>query len=144
MFQRILIAWDDSSVALRAFDVAIDLARRYDVELVAASVAYTPAHAETATDRTESSDAAERYLTETFARVRDRADRAGVDVEHVVIEGDEPAKALLAYCDEHAFDLLIVGHHRSGRAGRLLLRGVAAALLDRAHLPFLVVTENGR
>jgi nucleotide-binding universal stress UspA family protein len=48
MFQRILLAWDGSAVALRAFDVAIDLSRRYDVELVSLSIAYTPAHAETA------------------------------------------------------------------------------------------------
>ncbi|HVW18697.1 MAG TPA: universal stress protein [Solirubrobacteraceae bacterium] len=144
MYQRILIAWDGSDVALRAFDAAIDLARRYEVELVAASVAYSPAHAETAGDRSESAAAAERYLRETFAEVRDRAERAGVDVEHVVIEGDEPAAALLDHCREHAFDLLVVGHHRSNRAGRLLLRGVAHALLDHASVPVLVVTENGR
>ncbi|MGD9695053.1 MAG: universal stress protein [Thermoleophilia bacterium] len=144
MFQRILLAWDGSAVALRAFDVAIDLARRYDVELVAASVAYTPAHAETATDRSESTDAARRYLRESFAEVRDRAERAGVDVEHVIVAGDEPARALLDLCHERAFDLLVVGHHRSGRAGRLLLHGVPSALLDRMTVPLLVVTENGR
>ncbi len=47
MFQRILLAWDGSEVALRAFDLAIDLTRRYDGELSVVSVAYSPAHAET-------------------------------------------------------------------------------------------------
>jgi nucleotide-binding universal stress UspA family protein len=45
MFQRFLLAWDGSHVALRAFDVAIDLVRRYEGELVAVSIAYSPGHA---------------------------------------------------------------------------------------------------
>ena len=78
MFQRFLLAWDGSRVALRAFDVAIDLARRYEGELVAVSIAYRPGHAETSSDRDESAAAARRYLQESFTEVRDRADRAGV------------------------------------------------------------------
>lgn len=144
MFQRILISWDGSPVSLRAFDVAIDLGRRYDVELVAVSIAYSPAHAETESDRIESAEAARRYLTETFAEVRDRAERVGLDVEHQVIEGDEPAKALLDHCHEHGFDLIVVGHHRSGRAGRLLLQGVASKLILAATVPVLVVGEQER
>lgn len=142
MFQRILLAWDGSAVSLRAFDVAIDLGRRYEVELVAASVAYSPSHAETASDRTESAEAAQRYLTRTFEEVRDRADRAGVEVEHIVLEGDNPATVLLEHSRQHGFDLIIVGHHHSGRAGRLLLQGIAPKLIDRATMPVLVVGEQ--
>jgi nucleotide-binding universal stress UspA family protein len=142
MFQRILLAWDGSSVALRAFDVAIDLGRRYDVELVAASVAYSPAHAETASDRTESAEAARRYLAETFEEVRDRAVRAGVEVEQVVLEGDDPAAVLLKHCHEHGFDLIVVGHHHTGRAGRLLLHGIAPQMIEEAEVPVLVVGEQ--
>jgi nucleotide-binding universal stress UspA family protein len=142
MFQRILIAWDGSEVALRAFDVAIDMTRRYDAELVAVSIAYSPAHAETAADREESSDAAHRYLEETFQEVSDRAERVGVDVEHQIIEGQTPARALLDHAHEHGFDLLVCGHHHSRRAGRLLLRGVTQHLLADATIPVLVVSDE--
>jgi nucleotide-binding universal stress UspA family protein len=144
MFQRILIAWDGSEVALRAFDAAIDMARRYDAELVAVSIAHSPAHAETAGDRDESTDAAQRYLQETFREVADRAERAGVDVEHQIIEGQAPARALLDHAHEHGFDLLVMGHHHSRRAGRLLLRGVTQQLLAEATIPVLVVSDDER
>lgn len=144
MFQRILLAWDGSEVALRAFDVAIDLGRRYDVELVAVSIAYSPAHAETQADRAESAEAARRHLAQTFAAVRDRAERAGVDVEHDMVTGDQPAAVLLDYCHEHGFDLIIAGHHRSGRAGRLLLRDIAPKLIAGATVPVLIVGERER
>jgi nucleotide-binding universal stress UspA family protein len=141
MFQRILLAWDGSEVALRAFDVAIDITRRYDGDLVVASVAYSPAHAETAADREESADAARRYLEETFADVRDRAERAGVEVDHQIVEGDDPADALIEFAHEHGFDLFVCGHHHGRRAGRLLLRGIATKLTDRARVPVLVVGD---
>lgn len=144
MFQRILVAWDGSDVARRALDVGIDLARRYDAQLVAGSVAYSPAHAETEADRAESADAARRHLEETLERVRDRADRIGVRLDHEILEGDHPADDLLGYAHEHAFDLVVVGHHRSTRGGRLLLRGVPERMLAAAEVPILVVGEpNG-
>jgi nucleotide-binding universal stress UspA family protein len=142
MFQRIMLAWDGSEVALRAFDVAIDITRRYQASLQAVSIAYSPAHAETSADRIESAEAARRYLLETFAQTRDRAERAGVDVEHEVIEGEPPARTLLAHAHAHGFDLIICGHHHSRRAGRLLLRGVAEALIADATTPVLVVSED--
>ncbi len=144
MFQRILIAWDGSPLALAAFDVAIDMTRRYDAELVAVSIAYSPAHAETIADREESTDAAQRYLKDTFREVADRAERAGVSVEHQIIDGDTPARALLEHAHEHGFDLIVCGHHHSRRAGRLLLRGVTQDLLAAATIPVLVVSDQER
>jgi nucleotide-binding universal stress UspA family protein len=49
---------------------------------------------------------------------------------------------LLAYCHEHGFDLIVVGHHHSGRAGRLLLQGVAPRLIEAAEVPVLVVGKQ--
>jgi nucleotide-binding universal stress UspA family protein len=142
MFQRFLLAWDGSQVALRAFDVAIDITRRYDGELIVVSIAHSPAHAETSSDREQSSQAARRYLRETFAEVRDRADRAGVAIEHQIIDGDHPARALIDHAHQQGFDLIICGQHHSRRAGRLLLHGVAEDLVTAAVIPVLVVGEE--
>lgn len=143
MFQRILLAWDGSEVALRAFDAAIDITRRYDAELVAVSVAYSPAHAETTGDRKETVDAAHQYLSETFAEVSDRAHRAGVEVTHEIIDGRSPAKALLEYAHTHGFDLIVCGHHHGGRVGRLLLKGIAPELIENG-APILVINDRPR
>jgi nucleotide-binding universal stress UspA family protein len=141
MFQRILIAWDGSPASLRAFDAAIDITRRYDAELVAVSVAYSPAHAETGADRRETVDAAHRYLVETFAEVADRAQRAGIEVSHEIVDGDTPAEALSQYAHEHGVDLIVCGHHPTRRAGRLLLRDIAQELIQQP-TPVLVVSNG--
>ena len=144
MFERLLLAWDGSPPAQRALDVAIGLARRYGAEIIAASVAHSPAHAETEEDRSESVAAARRFLEGSFARVRDRAERAGVAVEHVIIEGEEPADDLVRYAHEHGFDLVVAGHHRGRRRpGRLVLHGLADRLVAHADLPVLIVGDRG-
>jgi nucleotide-binding universal stress UspA family protein len=142
MFQRFLLAWDGSKVALRAFDVAINMTRRYDGELIAVSIAHTPAHAETTADRDESAEAASRYLQQTFAEVRDRADRAGITVEHQIIHSDHPAQALINHAHQHGFDLIVCGQHHSRRAGRLLLHGIAEDLVNTSVIPVLVIGEE--
>jgi nucleotide-binding universal stress UspA family protein len=142
MFQQILLAWDGSEVALRAFDFAIDLTRRYEGDLVAVSIVHSPAHAETDADRRESTEAAHRYLASTFGEVKDRAERAGVTVKHEIVEGDTPTNALVEYAHEHGFDLIVCGHHHSRRAGRLLLRGVTHDLLEATSTPVLIVSET--
>jgi nucleotide-binding universal stress UspA family protein len=142
MLQLILVAWDGSRPAEKAFDLALDIARRYEGELVAASVAHSPAHAETESDRIESVDAARTYLQETFDRVRDRADRAGVPVEQAIIEGDDPADDILRFAHEHAFDVVVVGHHRNTRPGRFLLHGLAEKLIAASPIPVIVVADE--
>ncbi len=144
MFQQILIAWDASRPAVHALDIAIDLARRYDGEIVAVSVAQAPTHAETREDRDESVAAAREHLEGTLGEVRDRADRVGVPLEHVIITGSHPAEDILRFAHDHGTDLVIVGRHSSSRAGRMLLHGVSDELARSAQLPVLIVGEpNG-
>lgn len=142
MFQQILIAWDGSRPARRAFDNALDMARRYEAELVAISVAYSPAHAETDSDRAESVDAARQYLEETFTSLEDRARRVGVPLDHIVIEGDNPADDIVNYAHQHGFDLVVVGHHRNRRAGRFFLHGLAERMIAHAAMPVMVISEE--
>jgi nucleotide-binding universal stress UspA family protein len=142
MFQEILIAWDASRPAVHALDVAIDLARRYDGEVIAVSVATAPTHAETREDREESLQAAREHLEGTLGELRDRADRVGVPLEHVIITGSDPAKEILRFAHERGADLVIVGRHATSRAGRMLLHGVSEALARSAELPVMIVGEG--
>ena len=142
MFQRILIAWDASRPAQHALDLAVDLARRYDGEIIAVSIAQSPTHAETREDREESVQAAREHLQATLGDLRDRADRIGVPLEHVIVNGSHPADDILRFAREHAVDLIVVGRHSKGRAGRLLLHGLSERFAQSAPLPVLIVGES--
>jgi nucleotide-binding universal stress UspA family protein len=63
-------------------------------------------------------------------------------VEHQIIDGETPARALLDHVREHGFDLIVCGHHHERRAGRLLLHDIARELLDQATVPVLTVADG--
>jgi nucleotide-binding universal stress UspA family protein len=77
-------------------------------------------------------------------RVRDRADRAGVTIEHQIVDGTKPARALLRHAHRHSFDLIICGQHHNQRAGRMLLDGVAEDLGQAADVPVLIIAEESQ
>lgn len=144
MFQRILIAWDASRPAVHALDVAVDIARRYNGEIIAISVAVAPPHAETHEDREESVAAAREHLEGSLVQLRDRADRVGVPLEHVIVTASHPAEAILSYAHDHGIDLVVIGRHSKSRAGRLFLHGISEGLARSASLPVLIVGDaNG-
>jgi nucleotide-binding universal stress UspA family protein len=124
VFQRILVAWDGSELAERALDMAVDLARSYDAEIVAASVLAPGADG--------------HALDTAFAAARESR-CAGVSVEHRVISGRHPAADLLDFAHEHGSDLLVIGHHRDRAPGRLMLHGVTEHLVAAGRVPVLVV-----
>jgi nucleotide-binding universal stress UspA family protein len=56
--------------------------------------------------------------------------------------GDHPAQLLIDYAHRHGFDMIVYDQHRSRRAGRLLLHGVADDPVRAAREPVLVVDEE--
>lgn len=123
------MAWDGSELADQALGMAVDLARSYDAEIVAASVL--------------GPDADAAALDRAFSAVKE--DRcAGIAVEHHVISGRHPATDLLDFAHAHGFDLLVIGHHRDERAGGLVLHGVTEHLVSACRVPVLVVGSDQR
>ena len=65
-------------------------------------------------------------------------DLEGVDYETIEEIGD-PARTLVAYCEEQNADLLIVGRRGAGFIERLVLGSVANRLAHEAPCPLLMV-----
>jgi nucleotide-binding universal stress UspA family protein len=141
-FRRITVAIDGSSHGRAALDDAIDLALKYDSELVILSVAplvpvyvvasepYLPAavpDAELAPFRT---------LVEEAVK---RAQAAGVGAVTGVCEQGVVVDEVLSYLEQHPTDLLVVGSRGLSTARRLLLGSVSTALVTHAPCPVLVV-----
>ena len=62
----------------------------------------------------------------------------GVTVETVTVRG-EPERAIVAYADNEAFDLIVIGSHGREGAARILLGSVADKVVRRSPTPVLVV-----
>ncbi len=137
MFQKILVAVDDSDHAHRAVTVASDLATHYHSSLCLlhafphiADHIGSPAYdrlVERATMR------GRELLDEMCATIAD-----SVPVETQLIEGT-PAAAILRVAQTEGFDLIVLGSRGHSHIASLLLGSVSSAVTQKAQCPVMVI-----
>ena len=137
MFKRILIAYDGSEPAVKAFDYALDLASKYQASLDVLAIARPPDFAEDV--ETEALlETVQEHFQERFAQLRERADRAGVTSEFNVVVG-HPAEQIVMESERKSIDLILVGHRGKGLFERWLIGSVARVVIAYAHCAVMVV-----
>ncbi len=147
LFQKMLLAVDGSSHALRASDVACEMATRYGARLVILTVAkpvaamssqvreYMYAEHITGEPQYVLSEMVKTVLTEAENRAR----KAGVaNVKTVVREG-QPARRIVEFAREHEIDLIVMGSRGLGDVEGLLLGSVSHKVGSLAHCSCLTV-----
>ena len=136
MTYRILVAYNGTAAADRAFEVALDAARRFDACLHVLAVA-SAAEVETHImhDRLRVECAA--YLRP----LRARGDAAHVDVETEVTEGI-PACEIADVARRVGAEMIVIGHRQRSLLRRCMETSVAKRVLDRA--PCMVLVANQR
>ncbi|HKZ04779.1 MAG TPA: universal stress protein [Methylomirabilota bacterium] len=138
---RILVPLDGSAIAETALDTAIELAR---LEPGAALLLIRAADAPPApgSDPRARQDAvireAELYLGEMAGRVRAR----GIPRVQTTVRNGAAARAIVEAAERDAVDLIVMSTH--GRTGlrRVVLGGVATAVLGGTKIPVLLVRDE--
>ena len=146
--EHILVADDGSEAALKAVEIAAELAAKTGASLVALAV-IDPAGFGMADlkafARSEGLDmsTAIQPLVEAAAAYLDRcrvvAERHGVDqYRSEICTGDDTARGILDFAREHAIDLIVVGSRGRGRLPGLVLGSVSQNLASHATTSLLI------
>ena len=141
-FERVVVAVDGSDSASAALDRAIDLARRYDAELLIVSVA--PLAAVVAPSNLlgvpvpVAPDARPPFRALVEAAVA-RAQADGLDHVTGICEEGAAVEEILAHLGGGRDELLVVGSRGLSATQRLVLGSVSTALVTKAPCPVLVV-----
>jgi nucleotide-binding universal stress UspA family protein len=115
MFKKIAVATDGSDTADRAVEMALDIAERYNAQLLVLS-AYEPvSSAQLETEREGAPEEIQwsinptEYVDKTLADVAERAEARGLEVTSLARQG-EPASVICQLASEHRADLLVIGN----------------------------------
>jgi|ERR1700733_194806 nucleotide-binding universal stress UspA family protein len=143
MFRNIMVAFDDSPQAIRALEVAIELAKQFKAGLHLITVSerlpsYTAfIEAELPGGRQMLLDERSAYYRELQKGAMAQASAAGLDVQGLVIEGEE-IQTIVDQIAEYKPDLLVLGrHHHTAMTG--LWSGTVHNIAEKVRCNILAV-----
>ncbi|WP_458210043.1 universal stress protein [Haladaptatus sp. NG-SE-30] len=138
MFERVLVAVDDSDCAKRAAKFGIELANATDASVDMLHVLQGGAFL-------RNKDAAMRAASEHGEKLLDEVMEftTGLDVtgERHLIEG-KPSKVITDFADDRDADLIVMGRQGIAGLGARLLGSVTGRVLRRADVPVLTIPEG--
>lgn len=137
MYRRILIAFDGSDAASKAFDAALDLAKRFQAELHALSVAPVPEVGDEVEGEAWIEQARRRHK-HLLQLLNHRADAAGQAVQ-LELQVGHAAQQIIEHAQALQADLIVVGHRGHGPLDRWRLGSVSHRVISYAECAVLVV-----
>lgn len=142
VYDVVLFATDGSTPARRAFDRALTLARDAGATLHVLSVVDDASLGLFASDDLVSVDEVLRgAAADAVDDAATHAEAAGLDTVRTVRVGT-PHREIVAYADDVAADVIVVGTHGRSGLSRALLGSVAARVMRTSPVPVLVVPSG--
>jgi nucleotide-binding universal stress UspA family protein len=135
--KKILVGYDGSEQADSAFTYALDLAGKYNAEIIVLAVASLP-EPPGMVETTAVMENAQEYFAKHFTSMRGQADLMEVATDFSIVVGN-PADQIIHYANEHNVDLIVLGHHGKGLVQRWLMGSVSRRVVVHASCSVLIV-----
>ena len=141
MVKHILVPYDGSDPANRAFEFALELAKLYNsritiISCVAIHVHVDPvfATAELETLRLQKEDA-----FKVISKLEPKLKELNISYKTEVLEAISITEVLVSYIESHDVDLVVMGSRGLGGFKKLLLGSVASGVSQHSKCPVLIV-----
>jgi nucleotide-binding universal stress UspA family protein len=139
MFSHIVVAWDGSDHARRAFEYGVEISEKFGARLQLISVARHAEHAETQDERQDSRRKARHFYEAAAADLIDSAEKRGIHAELIVVAGGHPAEGIVDTARKLGADLIVVGRRGHSSMTRFLIGSVSDRIARYAHCPVLLI-----
>ncbi|MDQ2972356.1 MAG: universal stress protein [Rhodanobacteraceae bacterium] len=137
MIRRILLGYDGSAIADKAFAVALDFARHFDATLDVLAIARPPDIGDDVETEAIVENTGHEFRRQ-MKKLETVANEVGARVTFHLQTG-HPAQHLLAFAENHAIDHIIVGHLGKSAIKRWLVGSVSRQVIDHAKCLVTVV-----
>jgi nucleotide-binding universal stress UspA family protein len=138
MIKRILVAFDGSAPASKAYAFALDVAKKYDADLYVLAVARPPEFG----DEVETEAVIEnskKHYQKVLAPLKAQAPSLGVRLHFEVAVG-HPAEQIMRHAEQvYHVDLIVMGHRGKTLFERLRLGSVSKQVMHYAQCAVTVV-----
>lgn len=137
MINRILLGYDGSESAGKAYGFALEMAQKHGASLLVVAVAQPPEFAEDV--ETEAVlESAQEHFKKRFAAMKKKAAEAHVTAHFEVVVG-HPAEQLVFRAEKHKANLIVLGRRGKSLFERWKLGSVSKRVTAYAHCVVVVV-----
>lgn len=136
MFDKILLAYDGSDAAGKAFDLALNLAGKYGAELKVLAVARPPEFGSEVETEAVLENSRKHYQ-HVLKPIVKRLAASGLKYQTEVASG-HPAEHVVMVAEQWGANLIVLGHRGKGLMGRWLVGSVAKQVMHHAPCAVLV------
>lgn len=137
---KILVPYDGSEYSKRAFDYGLDIAKKYNSELI---IVCCIVHEPLTDSFTSDEDFMLRRQRDSAAKLLDvlelQSEDAGVRCTGTILKTASVTDSILSYAESNDVDIIIAGSRGLGGFKKLLLGSVASSLVQYSKCPVLVV-----
>jgi len=141
-FKNILVPYDGSTYALKAFNKAVDLAKQHNSRIKVVSCLDIANLGGWYIDRRINKDImrkAKKITEELFSKLDDIARRNSVTVDFKIIESSNTVKSLIFFTKSKNIDLVMMGSSGRGNFDKILLGSVSNGVMQKAKCPVLII-----
>ncbi len=137
MIKHVLIAFDGSESAQKAYLLALDIAKKYGADLYVLAVARPPEFGDEVEIEAIIENSRKHY-EKVLAPLKTQTSSAGVRLHFDIVVG-HPAQQIVIYAEKHSVDHIVVGHRGRTLFKRWLMGSIAHQIIAYAHCAVTVV-----
>lgn len=134
---KLLVAYDGSKQAEKAFNLALDIASKYSAKMMVLSVARPP-EPPVAVELEAVLESATEHYKGHFKCMKELAESLGIEATFEVRAG-HPAEQIVHMANEENADAIVMGHRGESFFQKWLVGSVAKRVLSYAHCTVIVV-----
>ena len=141
-FKNILVPYDGSTNALRAFNKALEMAKQHNSNLKVVACLYIANLGGWYIDKRINKDIMKKAknLTEKlFSKLDEIATKNDVPLDSKIIESNNTVKSILSFTKSKNIDLIVMGSSGRGRFDKVLLGSVSNGVMQKAKCPVLII-----
>ena len=140
-FSRILVPFDGSEYSEKAFEKALEIAEKFESELVIMTVIQSKTSASAGISITrmqEIQDEEENIATTMLKKLEEKVKNKNVPFSIKIIHNPSSSDGIVSFADSNNIDLIVMGSH--GRTGfkKMVLGSVASGVVGHSKCPVLI------
>jgi len=141
-FKNILVPYDGSIYALRAFNKAIEIAKQHDSNLKVVACLDIANLGGWYIDKRINKDIMKnaKNLTEKLLSKLDNiAKKNSINLDSKIIESNNTVKSIISFTKSKNIDLIVMGSSGRGGFDKILLGSVSNGIMQKAKCPVLII-----